>query len=192
MEILFPAARCPLAGTPLLQTISLWIFPSRNPLPFRPIRNPLPSLFLNKFSCAISDNYRPTMNIHNDPTLVHEFSVFLVSGGRVCSRKGGVGSREMVLIGSRIANESLKLALVTCRFERRRFCEATGWKTVCALSVVYYCYRFVVLVVVRIENLISLLLSFCAVIRFKGDMKKKSVRALINLRFECISYFRIV
>lgn len=62
----------------------------------------------------------------------------------------------------------------------------------CAPSVVYYCYRFVVLVVVRIENLISLLLSFCAVIRFKGDMKKKSVRALINLRFECISYFRIV
>lgn len=137
MEILFPAARCPLAGTPLLQTISLWIFPSRNPLPFRPIRNPLPSLFLNKFSCAISDNYRPTMNIHNDPTLVHEFSVFLVSGGRVCSRKGGVGSREMVLIGSRIANESLKLALVTCSFRKETFLWSDGVEDgVCTLGCV--------------------------------------------------------
>lgn len=79
---------------------------------------------------AISDNYiGPTMNIHNSIELsCHNtnFSIFPLpprygEETRVFEKREEVGSREMVLIGSRIANESLKFALVTCSFRREMF-----------------------------------------------------------------------
>lgn len=140
MEILFPAARCPLLGIglpPAFINNILMNIPFEIHFPSVQSGIPYQSLFLNKFSCAyknaplaISDNYRPTMNIHNDRTPQANSLSSYRGRGHVYSRKGFASPARwfvpgMVLIGSRIANESLKLALVTCSFRREMFREAT-------------------------------------------------------------------
>lgn len=112
-EINFAECRCkfyfcrawlPSPLPPLLQTkISLWIF-----LPFRPISNP-PPCFLINFHAA-PKRYLAIIG----PRWIFTTIELFVSGDTCIIREeGGFGCREMVLIGSRIANESLKLALVT-------------------------------------------------------------------------------
>lgn len=117
-----------------------------------------------------------------DRTLLsqHQFSIFPLpprygEETRVFEKREEVGSREMVLIGSRIANESLKFALVTCSFRREMF----PWgdeveDEMCVQPLASLC-----IIVIGFSLLdsseISLLSLLCEIIRFKGDMKKKKV-----------------
>lgn len=199
MEILFPAARCPLLGIglpPAFINNILMNIPFEIHFPSVQSGIPYQSLFLNKFSCAyknaplaISDNYRPTMNIHNDRTPQANSLSSYRGRGHVYSRKRVCIPREMVRPWDGFNWISNRKRIVKTRFGYVFVSkgDVSGSDEVCVL-LARLC------IVISLSLLESRFLSFssCAVIRFKGDMKKKKKEknkcALINLRV----YFRIV